>query len=453
MTQYDRMTKTPIPKLIISLSIPTIISMLISAIYNVADTFFVSKLGDSQSAAISVVFSLQTLIQAIGFTIGMGSGSMISRMLGKQEKDKASVYASSGLFLGFLLGTIFMIVGLCLTPQLMNLLGASTTSKPFAVSYAKWIFIAAPFMMMSFILNNSLRSEGLARLSVFGIGLGGLINIGLDPLCIFTFNMGVSGAGFATMISQIISFSILISFYIFKRAETKIGFRFISKDAKIYLEALKCGSPTLFRQGFSTSSNIILSFLGKNYGDYVVAALGITAKIYLFTRNIVIGMGQAYQPVLGYNYGAHNNERIKKAFYFTMFAQTILCCIATIIVVIFPVQLISFFRDTEEIISVGRYSVRYLAISLPFLGFSTIINQSLQVTGFAKSASFLASLRQGLVYTPVIFIFNSLFGIQGLCLTQPISDLLTAIISIPFLFYFFRILKRNVIKTQDEQYE
>ncbi len=444
-----KMTETKVSKLILSLSVPTIISMLISAIYNMADTYFVSKLGDSESAAISVVFSLQTLIQTFGFTIGMGSGSMISRELGDKNEKKASVYASQGILMAFILGMALLIFVLIFNDGIMKLLGASATSKPFAISYSKWIFIATPFMMMSFVMNNILRSEGKAKFSMIGISLGSILNIGLDPLFINTFDMGIEGAGLATMICQIISFLTLLSFFVFKVSISRLNPKYISRDPKTYLEVLRCGSPTLFRQGFSTTSNTILSFLGKGYGDYCVAALGITAKLYMFIRNIVVGIGQAYMPVVGYNYGARKVDRIKRAFCFTLAFQTIGCLIATIMVLVFPKELVSFFRNTKEVVEIGTKSTRMLAIALPFLGFSTVLNQSLQVLGYAKSASLLAFLRQGLVFTPVIFILNIKLKETGICLTQPLSDLITAMISIPFLFYFFKEL--NKIKVEDDK--
>ena len=293
MTQYEKMTETNVKKLITLLAIPTVISMLVTAIYNVADTFFVSRINDSASAAISVVFSLMTLIQSIGFTIGMGSGSLISVSLGNRREKDASKYASQGILMGLILGVIFITFGLIFNSNIMSLLGASETSLPYSVLYGRWIFIASPFMILSFIMNNILRNEGKARLSMIGLSFGGLLNIALDPLFIYGFDMGISGAGLATMISQITSFMILSSFFLLNRTVCKINVKYLTKDIRSYLEALRRGMPTLFRQGFATGSNIILNFLAKPYGDSIVAALGITAKLYMLLRNIIIGIGQA----------------------------------------------------------------------------------------------------------------------------------------------------------------
>ncbi len=448
MTQYEKMTETNVKKLITLLAIPTVISMLVTAVYNVADTFFVSRINDSASAAISVVFSLMTLIQSIGFTIGMGSGSLISVSLGNRKEKDASKYASQGILMGLILGVIFITFGLIFNSNIMSLLGASETSLPYSILYGRWIFIASPFMILSFIMNNILRNEGKARLSMIGLSFGGLLNIALDPLFIYGFDMGISGAGLATMISQITSFMILASFFLFNRTVCKINVKYLTKDIRSYLEALRRGMPTLFRQGFATGSNIILNFLAKPYGDSIVAALGITAKLYMILRNIIVGIGQGYMPVVGYNYGAKKYSRIKESFYYVLILETIICALFTIAFFIFSNELVNIFTDSNDVIVVGGRAVKYLSFSLIFLGLSTTINQSLQIIGYAKSATFLASLRQGLVYIPLIFMLEALFSETGLCLTQPISDTLTALISIPFIFYFFKIISEPKEETK-----
>ena len=342
--------------------------------------------------------------------------------------------------MGLILGVIFITFGLIFNSNIMSLLGASETSLPYSVLYGRWIFIASPFMILSFIMNNILRNEGKARLSMIGLSFGGLLNIALDPLFIYGFDMGISGAGLATMISQITSFMILSSFFLLNRTVCKINVKYLTKDIRSYLEALRRGMPTLFRQGFATGSNIILNFLAKPYGDSIVAALGITAKLYMLLRNIIIGIGQGYMPVVGYNYGAKKYSRIKDAFYYVLILETIICALFTIAFFIFSNELVNIFTDSNDVIVVGGKAVKYLSFSLIFLGLSTTVNQSLQIIGYAKSATFLASLRQGLVYIPLIFMLEALFSETGLCLTQPISDILTALISIPFIFYFFKII-------------
>jgi putative MATE family efflux protein len=451
LTQEERfklMTEGKLKPLIVKLAIPTVISQLITTIYSMADTFFVNQISDSAGAAITAVFSVQTLIQAIGFTIGIGTGALLSRALGEQENEKANMFASQGLFMALILGLLFCIFGLTMTESILRLIGCSETALPYAKDFVSYIFIAVPFMMCSFVMNNILRGEGKAVISMIGLTTGGLLNMALDPLFIYAFKMGVAGAGLATMISQIVSFTLLCSFFIFKQSNCKIGFNHLTRDYKTYLLVLANGSPTLFRQGFATTSNICLTFLSKPFGDSITTALGIASKLYSGFRSLIVGTGQGYQPVLGYNYGAKKYDRVKEAFYFTMLLQTIIGLSGTLILLILPRQIASVFTSSSDALEMGEMAIRFLAISLPVLGFSTIVNQSLQVIGYSVSASFLASLRQGLIYTPFIFLFTNLWGTTGLALTQPLSDVATSLISIPFLFYFFNILKN---KKEQEQ--
>lgn len=445
--QRDKMLNKKIPILITSLAVPTIISMLVTSIYNLADTYFVSLLkNDSATAAVGNVFSLQTIIQALGFTIGVGAGSIISRSLGKKEDEVAHRTISQALLMGLIVGIIILLSGIFFNKQMMIMFGASNTSLKYAMDYSRWIYIACPFMILSFILNNVLRNEGKARFSMIGLTLGGVLNIILDPICIFKLNMGVSGAGFATMISQIISFLVLISIFIFKKSSSKISIKYLSKEFKSYLEIILIGVPTLFRQGFSAIANTLLSHLCKYYSsDSIMASLTIVSKIYMIIRNIVIGIGQGYQPVLGFNYGAKNYKRIKEGFKFTLLVQTSFCILTTIILLIFNKQLVNIFDGNEETKDLAIKGVKFVCISLPFLGFSTIVNQSLQIMGHKLSATFLASCRQGVLYIPTILILNKLLNKTGLILTQPIADLLTAIVTVFFFRYLMKILKEERI--------
>ena len=450
--QRDKMLNTNIPKLISFLAIPTIISMLVTSIYNLADTYFVSELGKSAVAAVAVVFSLQTLIQALGYTIGIGAGSIISRSLGANNYKKAHQTVSQAMLMGLCVGLFILLSGVFFNGPIMKLFGTTETSHQYAMDYAKWIFYACPFMICAFIMNNVLRNEGKAKFSMIGLTFGGVLNIVLDPICINYFKMGVSGAGLATMISQIVSFCILLSFYLFKKSSSRISVKYLSNDYKSYLHIIVVGLPTLFRQGFATIANTILSHLGGSYdSDTVVAALGIVSKIYMIIRNIIIGIGQGYQPVLGFNYGAKRYDRIKKAFKFTLICQTAFCLTTTIIVLLLPKTIVTLFKiEEQEVITLGVFAIRCLAIALPLLGFSTIVNQSLQIMGYKKSATFLASCRQGVVYIPVIFILNWTLREKGLCLTQPLSDFLTSVITIYFFFYLMRILNEGEKETCEQ---
>lgn len=281
VAQYKKMTENAIPNLIVSLSVPTIISMLVTAVYNTADTFFVSRLGTSASGAVSIVFSLMAIIQAVGFTLGMGSGSMISRLLGQQKNDEATTVASSGFFSGIAIGILLALIGSLATGRIMLMFGATQTILPYAVRYARFIIIGAPVMIGSFIMNNILRSQGKAQFAMLGIGAGGIINIALDPLLIFVFNLGTAGAAIATLISQCISFVILLSFYIKGTSMVRLKITCMSKNIALYMNIIKAGLPSFARQGLASISTIFLNLGVRGYGDAAIAAMGIVGKIFM----------------------------------------------------------------------------------------------------------------------------------------------------------------------------
>lgn len=315
--QYIRMTETPVGKLITSLAIPTIISMLVTSIYNIADTYFVSKLGESASGAVGIVFSLMAIIQAVGFTLGMGAGSWISRLLGEHKDKLASNVAASGFYAALLFGALISAAGFIFTNPLMNLLGATETILPFARDYARLILTASPIMAASFVMNNILRAEGKARFAMVGLTSGGILNMLLDPLFIFVFKMGIKGAAAATSISQLVSFVILLICFLQKKTITSISPKNISKNITIYLQIIKNGLPSFSRQGLASIATVALNKNAAVYGDPAVAAMSIVGKIAMFIFSVSIGIGQGYQPVVGYNYGAEKYERVKKAFFFT----------------------------------------------------------------------------------------------------------------------------------------
>ena len=301
--QYQKMTETPVKRLIIKLSIPTIISMLVTSIYNLADTFFVSKLGESASGAVSVVFSLMAIIQAIGFTLGMGAGSLISAKLGEKKNDDAQKIGAMAFYSALTIGLLLTIFGLLFINPLMKGLGSTETVLPYAKAYASYILYGAPIMAGSFVLNNILRSEGKANLAMIGLVFGGLLNIALDPLFIFVFDLGISGAAIATLISQVISFSILLACFLFKKTIVTLKLRYLTLNFLILLDIVKTGLPSLFRQGLASVSTILLNKAAGTYGgDMALSAMGIVGKTFMIIFAVALGIGQGYQPVCGYNY-------------------------------------------------------------------------------------------------------------------------------------------------------
>ncbi len=445
--QFKKMTETPVPKLIVSLAIPTIISMLVSSIYNMADTFFVSKLGTSAAGAVGIVFSLMAVIQAIGFGLGMGSGSNISRLLGQQKNSDADTIASSGFFAALLFGSFLTLFGVLFLNELMRNLGATETILPYAKDYAKYILFGAPIMCTSFVMNNILRSEGKAALAMVGLTFGGVLNMILDPIFIFTFNLGISGAAIATLFSQCISFSILISWFLRKKSTTRLHIKNVSKKISTYLLIVKTGLPSLSRQSLASIATITLNVSASAFGDSAVAAMSIVGRIFMFTMSALIGLGQGFQPVIGYNYGAKKYDRVKEAIFFTTKLGTVIMTAFGVFGFFFAQDIMEFFRKEDlAVVAIGTLAIKMQCLALPTHPTLTISNMALQVVGKSWQGTFLASARQGIFFLPLIIILSQSFGIFGIQIAQPISDLLTALISIPFMVIFFKEMDREKIE-------
>ncbi len=437
--EYRRMTEESVAKLVISLSLPTVMSQMITSIYNMADTFFVTRLGDSAVGAVAIVYALQSIIQAVGFGLAMGAGSLVSRRLGEKDDDGACKYASCAFFSALLLGLLLTVGGLINLRGLLRLFGSTETILPYATEYAFIILLGAPLMCASFVLNNILRSEGKATFSMLGLTAGGVLNIILDPIFIFGAGMGVSGAALATVISQSISFVILLSFYLTGKSIVKLSPRYVSRRIGDYGLIVKTGLPTVFRQGLGSLATTLLNVQVKVYGDAAIAAVGIANKVYMLLRSFVLGIGHGFQPVAGYNYGAGKPRRVKKAFWVATALGTGVSITAALVLILFSEPIIQLFRpETAEVVRVGSRMLVYVSIALPFLGYSTYVNQLYQSLGYVKGATVLASCRQGIFFVPLIFLLPLLLKLDGILLTQPLSDLLTFLISIPFNILFLR---------------
>ena len=436
--QHRRMLQTPVPKLVLSLAAPTVASQLISIIYNTADTYFVSQISTSASAAVGVVFSLSSIIQAYGFGVAMGASSLISLRLGEKKDRDANGYASSGFFAELVGGLLMLIFGLLFLEPLMRALGATETMLPHACAYGRIILMGAPIMCCSFVLNCVLRAEGAAVVSMVGLCAGGLINIALDPLFIFTFEMGTAGAAIATVASQCVSFAILSIAFLRGRSIVHLHPKYVSCHMRDYWQIIAVGFPTIARQGMASLASALMNIQGAIYGDAAVAALTISNKIYLLVRNVMIGIGQGFQPVAGYNYGAGDRKRTREAFLFATKLGTVICILAAGIIAAFAGSIIGWFRDDEQVVAIGRVALLYACAVMPFMAYSTFVNQLYQCLGFKLPATVLASLRQGICFLPLIFILPHYLGLAGVQATQPASDLFTFFICIPFQITFFR---------------
>lgn len=428
--KYERMTTASIPPLICSLALPTIATMLITSVYNMADTYFVGKLGTSATAAVGIAFSLMCVIQAIGFTFGMGSGNYISRLLGEKEMDQAERVATTGFLTTVGIGIVLMLIGLCTVSPLVRLLGATETIAPYAESYIRFILIGAPWMTGSFVLNNLLRYQGNAFWGMIGIGAGGVLNIALDPLFIFVFGMGTSGAALATIISQFISFVILLIFCT-RGNNIRIRVKCFTPKWAIYKEILRGGLPSFYRQGLSSIATIILNTCAGFYGDAAIAAMSIVTRLMQFALSTLLGFGQGFQPVCGFNYGAKKYDRVLEAFWFCVKTATGVLFVIALLGFMNAPELIRIFRDDAKVIEIGTKALRFQCLTFPLSSWIVMNNMLMQTIGKGTKASILALSRQGLFFIPIIVITAKYFGLLGVELSQPLADVGAFILAIP----------------------
>lgn len=439
--KFSRMTQAPVNKLVLSLAVPTVISMLVTSFYNMADTFFVSKINTSATGAVGIVFSLMAILQACGFFFGQGSGNFISRMLGMQNEKEAEKMAATGFFSSFFFGILIMILGLVFIEPLAYLLGSTDTILPYAMDYMRIILIGAPFMTGSFTLNNQLRFQGNAFYSMIGIVTGAFLNIALDPLFIFVFQMGTAGAALATVISQIVSFLLLL-LGTARSGSIHIHIKNFSFQKRYYLEIFRCGTPSLLRQGIASFASISLNLAAGAYGDSAIAAMSVVMRVMLFLNSAVIGFGQGFQPVCGFNYGAGLYHRVKKAFWFCVKFATIFLIAAALAGIFLAPQVISLFtKDDVQVMEIGTCALRFQLGGFVLFGWIIMSNMMMQNMGKVFRASFLALARQGIFFIPFVLILPQFFGIWGILLAQPLSDILTFIVSIPMEITVLKELK------------
>lgn len=432
------MTQAPIPGLVCKMAVPTIISMLVTSFYNMADTFFVGRIGTSASAAVGVVFSLMAVIQACGFFFGHGSGNFISRALGAHDESDAERMAATGFFSALIAGALIAVMGLIFLDPLAVLLGSTDTILPYAKDYMKWILIGAPWMMASLVLNNQLRFQGSAAYGMVGIASGAIINIALDPLLIFVFDMGIAGAAVATIISQFVSFCILLV-CTQKADNLRIRFKNFTPTGYFYKVILKGGLPSLFRQGLGSVGTICLNQGARFYGDAAIAAMSIVSRVAMFANSCVIGFGQGFQPVCGFNYGAKKYKRVKEAFWFCVKIATVFLVVMAIIGFIFAPFIIAFFRKGDtQVIEIGAFALRAQCLTFPLCAWIVLCNMMMQTMGKPVRASFMAMARQGLFFIPAVLILPQIFALRGLQISQPIADIATLIASIPLQISIFR---------------
>ena len=439
---YTFLTQAPVHRVIITMAIPTIISMLVTGLYNIADTFFVGKIDTQATAAVGVVFSLMFFVQAMGFFFGHGSGNYISRELGARRHENAIKMASTGFFSSFLVGVIVLILGEIFLTPLSLMLGSTPTILPYTEDYMQVILLGAPFLTSSLTLNNQMRLQGNANFAMYGIVTGAILNVVLDPILIFTCGLGVSGAAWATVIGQAVSFVIL--FLMTRRGENiAIHFRNFSPSLQRYKEIFYGGSPSMMRQGLACIATMSLNLAAGAYGDSAIAAMSIVGRIAMLSFAVVIGLGQGFQPVCGFCYGAGLYDRLKEAYKFTVTIGTIFLIVLAIIGWMISGTLIGVFRDDPEVIAIGVVALRWQLCVFPVNALILASNMLAQTCRKPWRANILAAARQGLFFIPLIFILPSYFGLLGVEMCQAVSDVLSFMLTVPIVIYTFREFTRE----------
>lgn len=428
--RYRDLTQTPVPELIMRLSVPTIISMLVTALYNAADTFFVGRISTEATAAVGLSFSVMAIIQAMGFFCGQGSGNYLSRMLGAGNRKEAEEMAATGLALSLIMGFITALAAVRMIYPLTVFLGATEGTIDPTIRYLRIIVIGAPFVMGQFVLNNQLRYQGSAMYAMIGLLCGAILNIGLDPLLIFGFHMGVAGAALATISGQLISFIVLLVGSS-RGANIRLHLRNVHLNGHYLKEIVNGGIPALFRQGLAAAATVLLNRAAGAYGDAVIAAMSVTTRTTMFVSSALIGFGQGYQPVCAFNYGADKKDRVREGYFFCVRYGTIFLAFMSALCLIFAPHIIGFFRNDPEVIRVGSAALRWQACALPLLAVIVLSNMMLQSIGRGFKASVTASARNGIFFIPLILILPRVFGLTGVEMTQAAADVLSAALCIP----------------------
>ena len=440
--RLDYLTTAPIPELIRKMSVPTIISMLVTSFYNMVDTAFVGQIDTQATAAVGVSFSVMALIQAFSFLFGHGSGNYMSRRLGARDFEDAERMAADGFFGVLFMGVIISVCGVIFVEPIARLLGSTETILPYAVQYLRIIFLGAPFMMGSFVLNNHMRFQGSASVAMIGIVTGAVLNIVLDPLLIFVAKMGVAGAALATAISQLVSFCLLL-YLNRKHAAVRINLRKLTINGHYLLHIFRGGIPSLCRQGIGSVATILLNVAAREYGgasaDAAIAAMGVVTRIMMFAYAALVGFGQGFQPVCGTNYGAKNYRRVKEAFYYCVKIGVMVLAVMSVLGFLFAGPVIGIFRDDPEVIRIGAVTMRAQCVFFVLNAYVVIGTMLLQTIGMPLKASIVTLARQGIFFVPAITLLPMAFGLFGVQIAQAAADVCSFFLAVP--------LVRSVLKT------
>lgn len=429
---FTFLTQAPVPRVVMTMSVSTIISMLVTSLYNLADTFFVGQINTQATAAVGIVFSVMFVMQAFGFFFGHGSGNYISRELGAQRHHNAEAMAATGFLLSLGFGLVAMVVCLLFLRPLSVALGSTPTILPYTERYLGIVLLGAPLFTSSLTLNNQLRFQGNAAYAMIGIVTGAVLNVALDALFIMVLGWGIAGAAWATVAGQAVSFSILL-------AMTRRGGNLRIKPSRFRLsrefikEILGGGTPSLMRQGLGSISSIMLNVAAAAFGDAAVAAMAIVNRVVMMVMSVIIGIGQGYQPLCGFSYGAKLYDRVKQGFWFCVRIGTAFLTVCAVLGWVWAGPVVGVFRDDPEVIAIGTRALRWQVISLPLMATYMYANMMLQTIGMSLRANVLAASRRGIFFIPAILILPHFFGLTGVIATQMVADLCSVALCMPIL--------------------
>ena len=426
--QYEKMTTEPVGKLLFTLSVPTIISMMVTNIYNLVDTAFVGTLGTSESGATGIVFSYMAILQAVAFMCGQGAGSIMSRKLGAKDLEEASKYSSTGFFLSFGLGLLMAVFSFLFLEPLLYLLGSTKTIAPYAGTYIFFILLAAPFFTSSLTMNNLLRYEGKAKLGTIGLMIGALINIGADMVLIFGCKLGIAGAGIATAGSQVVSFCILLSMFLRGKTQTRISVKYVARDVQTVWNVVATGFPSLLRQMLNSVAAMLLNKASGMYGDEAVAAMSIVSRVSFFPMAVAIGIGQGFQPISSFNFGAGKIGRVRKAFWSALAGAECVLFLISIPIFLFAGPIVGQMRNDPQVIELGIRALRLMCVGQLFVPLTMMVEMGFQSIGEKLLASFGSCLRSGLVFIPTLLVLKNLRGMSGVQEAQPLSFVFTFVV-------------------------
>ncbi len=439
--RQEEMLTAPLPKIISKMAFPTIVSFLITSIYSLADTYFVSSLGTNATAAVTVNGTLDQIIMMAGSMLAVGAASYMSRLLGAKQEEKANEVLSVAFFIAAAFGMIVMILGISFMHPMVRLFGATDTCEQYSIDYATFVLLVAPFMATNFVMNHCLRAEGSAMLSLVGMGIGGIINCILDPFFILPFglNLGVKGASIATAISKLISFAILLYPYLRKRSLARLGIRYFKPAKDILYQIFSVGSSSFFRSGLAVLAAILLNRVAGQISDSVLAGIGVTSRIMMFPFGIILGFGQGFQPVAGFSFGAKRFDRVKQSYRFASRVALVGGAVMGLIIGIFSEQIIALFAKTDqEMLEIATLCIRLQCAALPIHAWVAVINMLCGGIGYALFAFLLATARQGVCLLPILHLFANLFGAVGVASVQAAADVLTLLLAVPILFITLR---------------